>query len=73
MLLKIIQKTHLKNYLEIWDGEDPSWSHAPTQDFINEVTAWVDANELGHRTAFNGWQLRSTAAVTAFMLRWSPV
>ena len=73
MLLKIIQKSHAKNYLEIWNGEDPTWAHAPPEDFLNEVTSWVAVNELGRRTSYNGWQLRSTAAVTAFMLRWSPI
>lgn len=72
MLLKIIQKHHLTNYVELWDNADPSWAHAPPDSFLAEVTEWVYAHELGRRTSHNGWQLRSSAALTAFMLRWQP-
>jgi len=73
MLLTVIQKPHLKNYVELWDSSDPTWAHAPAEDVLHEVTLWVNNNELGRRTAYNGWQLRSAAAMTAFMLKWSPV
>jgi hypothetical protein len=73
MLLKVIQKSHLKNYVELWDGSDSNWAHAPPEDVLHEVTTWIDNNELGQRTAYNGWQLRSSAALTAFILKWSPV
>ena len=70
-MLKIVRKPHISNYVELWqDGND--WAHAPSEKVLNEVSTWVNDNELGRRTAHNGWQLRSAAAVTAFTLRWSP-
>lgn len=73
MLLTVIQKPHLKNYVELWDSSDSSWAHAPPDSVLHEVTSWVHDNELGQRTAYNGWQLRSSAAMTAFVLKWNPI
>lgn len=70
-MLKVVQKPHLTNYIELW-WDSGDWAHAPAESLLTEVSNWVAANELGRRTAHNGWQFRSSAAVTAFMLRWSP-
>ena len=73
-MLKVVQKPHISNYIELWwDNEnDPTWSHAPSDEILAEVSNWVETNNLGRRTAYNGWQLRSGAASAAFVLRWSP-
>ena len=35
------------------------------------VDQWVIKNNIGKRMAFNLWRLKSTAAVTWFILKWS--
>jgi len=35
-----------------------------------EITAWVEESELGHRISYDMWQLNSNDAVTMFMLRY---
>ena len=71
-MLKVVQKPHMTNYIELWwDSND--WAHAPSDDLLTVVSKWVTDNELGRRTSNNGWQLRSSAAITAFVLRWNPL
>lgn len=67
---KVIKKDHIRNYVELWSDAESDWSFAPDEEFLKEVNAWVQANELGYRISYNGWKLRSPVAVTTFYLRW---
>lgn len=73
MGLKIIQKDPKRFYVELWADQDGDWTFAPDEEFLNEVNAWVGANELGHRLSYNGWKLRDAGALTVFLLRWQPI
>ena len=50
-------------YVEIWDD-------AFDEPTINAITEWVHQNNLGRRTAYNGWHLNSLHAVAQFVLKW---
>ena len=68
--LKLITKPGRRNYVEVWVDRESDWSHAPDETTIVEINNWVATAMQGHRTAFNGWQLRSDQDLTAFILRW---
>lgn len=72
MSIHVIPKPHLTHYVELWT-DYLDWSHAPSEDLLNEVNEWVKNNELGHRMSYNGWKLRDAGAVTMFTLRWQQI
>ena len=69
--LKLILKNPAKHYVEIWMDRSTDWSHAPDEDFLDSVTAWLTENQLGMRTSYNGFRLAGPEAVTAFYLKYS--
>lgn len=46
------------------------WLEELTSEQAEEITRWVDENELGRRVAYDMWQLKSDHAVTMFMLKY---
>lgn len=46
------------------------WSEELTSQQAEEITQWIEDNELGRRVAYDMWQLSSDDAVTMFMLRY---
>lgn len=72
MGLKLIQKHPDRHYIEVWADSDTTWSFAPDESVLEEINVWVDENQMGRRTSYNGWQLRGPAFLTAFILRWQP-
>lgn len=69
--LKLILKNPAKHYVEIWTDRSTDWSHAPDEDFLRTVTDWLEENDLGIRTSYNGFRLAGPEAVTAFYLKYS--
>jgi hypothetical protein len=41
------------------------------EKLITEITAWLQDNRLGFRTAYDQFRLNNEQAYTMFMLRWS--
>ena len=51
----------------------PVWaapSQELTEDQAAEITAYVEAHELGRRTAHDIWQLKNPQTMTLFMLHY---
>ena len=71
MAIKVVQRDSRPRYVELWTDVDTDWSYAPGEEFLDQVNVWVAQNELGHRTSYNGWQLRDPGAVTVFLLKWN--
>jgi hypothetical protein len=36
-----------------------------------EIDQWVVSSNIGHRIAWDMWQLKNKEAVTLFMMKWS--
>jgi hypothetical protein len=54
-------------------GTTPVWAPAwqeISEDQAAEITAYVEAHELGRRTAHDIWQLKNPQAMTLFMLQY---
>jgi hypothetical protein len=69
--MKVVQKNPKRDYVELWADPDSDWTFAPDEEFLNQVNEWVQQNELGYRTSYNGWKLRGPSSVVLFFLKWN--
>lgn len=55
---------------KVWVRRENYWNSAISENTAIEITEWVEALNLGHRTAHDQWKLNSKEAVMMFMLVW---